>query len=79
MAGRPRGVSAEGWGSAAWKAALILILSFVGFILVPNRLVASLSVTPRARDALLLAWVVVFFLALSWFFVVLQRGLRRGR
>lgn len=65
----------EGWGRATWKAAMILVAAVVGFMLVPDRLVAylSLHVAPRVRDAIVSLWLILFFLALSWAFVLLQR------
>jgi len=61
--------------TAAWKAAAVLVVAVVGFMAIPDRLVVylSLHVAPRARDAIVLAWVILFFLALSWAFVALQR------
>lgn len=78
--GRPNGGSAApGWGRALAWAALVLAVSFVGFLLIPNRLVAylSLHVAPRARDALVLLWVALFFVFMGWLFVRLQRGMER--
>jgi len=71
--------SAESWGRASWKAGLTLVLAWAGFLFVPNRLLAYLTtrVTPHARDALVTVWVIVFFVALSWLFVGLQKGRRR--
>jgi hypothetical protein len=73
----PRGT--DSWGRASWNAGLILILAWAGFLFVPNRLMAYLTtrVTPHARDALVTLWVIVFFVALSWLFVRLQKGRRR--
>ncbi len=70
-----RGGGAEGWGRATWKAAVILVAAVVGFMIVPDRLVAylSLHVAPRVRDAIVALWVSVAFLALCWVFVALQR------
>ncbi len=75
-AGRGPSSSAEGWGVAARKAVLVLVLSFLGFLVVPDRLASYLSVhiVPNARDALVVAWWVAFFVFLSWVFVRLQRG-----
>jgi hypothetical protein len=58
-----------------WKAVLILVLSFLGFVIVPDRLLSylSLHVAPDVRDALVVAWWVVFFIFLSWLFLRLQR------
>lgn len=78
--GRPNGGSAApGWGSGLSRAALLLAVSFVGFLLIPNRLVAylSLHVAPRARDALVLLWVALFFVFMGWLFVRLQRGMEK--
>ena len=72
------GTSAEGWLPAAWKAAVLLIAAFVGFMVVPDRLVAylSLHVAPRTRDAIVLLWSISWFVALSLTFVLLQRRRR---
>jgi len=69
------GTGAEGWIPAAWKAAVLLIAAIVGFVVVPDRLVAylSLHVAPRTRDAILLLWSVFWFVVLSFAFVLLQR------
>jgi len=58
---------------------LVLGGAVVGLVLVPDRLVAylSLHVPPRTRDALVTLWAVVAFVALSRVFVLVQRG-RRG-
>lgn len=71
--GRSRFV--ERWTSSAWKAAVVLAVCVVGFVLVPDRLVVALStrVGPRVRDALALTWVILFFLAVSVLFVRIQR------
>jgi hypothetical protein len=60
---------------AAWKAAVLLIAAIVGFMVVPDRLVAylSLHVAPRTRDAIVLIWSVFWFVVLSFAFVLLQR------
>ncbi len=57
------------------RAAILLILSFVGFVIVPDRMQAylSLHVVPRTRDGLVLLWVMAFFLFMCWMFVRLQR------
>jgi hypothetical protein len=69
----------ESWGRELLKAALVLILAWGGFLLIPNKLLAYLTtrVTPHARDALVTLWVLVFFVVLSWLFVMLQKGRRR--
>ncbi len=67
--------SSAGWGGAIVRAAILLILSFVGFVSVPDRMQAylSLHVVPRTRDGLVLLWVTAFFLFMCWLFVRLQR------
>jgi hypothetical protein len=72
----PGVVSGGGWGSGLARSSLLLILSFVGFVLVPDRLVGylSLHVVPRTRDALVLLWVIAFFVFMCWLFVRLQGG-----
>lgn len=69
----------DGWGGAAVRAIVVLIASFVGLVIVPDRLLAYLATraVPRTRDMLALLWVVVVFVALSYAFVALQR--RRTR
>lgn len=63
------------WRDATLRAALILVLSFGGFMIVSDRLLAFLAtrVEPTLRDALVLLWSVVFFLVLAKIFVALQR------
>jgi len=63
---------------AAWKAAAVLIAAVVGFMVVPDRLVAylSLHVASRTRDAIVLLWSIFWFVALSLAFVQLQRRRR---
>jgi hypothetical protein len=70
----------QGWGRAALRAAVLLILADVGLLLVPNRLLAYLStrVGPNVRDGLVTAWVTVFFVGLSWLFLALQRQGKRA-
>jgi hypothetical protein len=60
---------------ATLRAALILVLSIVGFMIVPDRLLTFLAtrVEPTLRDALVLLWNVVFFVVLVKVFVSLQR------
>lgn len=70
------GTGAERWLPAAWKAAVLLIAAVVGFMIVPDRLVAylSLHVISRIRDAIVLLWSVTWFVALSVVLVRLQRS-----
>jgi hypothetical protein len=78
-AGTAKSAASEGWGRAIVKAAAVLVLCAVGFLFVPDRLLAFLTtrVGPKVRDALVAGWVIVFFLALSGGFVALQRERRR--
>ena len=66
---------AASWMDATLRAALILVLSIVGFMIVPDRLLTFLAtrVEPTLRDALVLLWNVVFFVVLVKVFVSLQR------
>jgi uncharacterized membrane protein len=66
---------AEGWRRALLKAAIVLVLSWVGFLLVPDRLLSFLTtrVGPNVRDSLVAGWVAGYFIALSGGFLVLQR------
>jgi hypothetical protein len=69
----------ENWGRALSKGAVILITSLVGFVVVPDELLAYLpvhGVAPRPRDAIVAVWVAIWFVATSVVFVRLQR--RRG-
>lgn len=66
----------EGWGTALSKSAAILAASFAGFVVVPNELLAYLplhGVAPRPRDAIVAAWVAIWFVITSVLFVRLQR------
>lgn len=76
MTQRDRAMSVRSWPDAAWRSALLLSVCFVGFLVIPDRLVVALStrVAPRVRDALVSAWVIAFFVAASVLFVRMQRG-----
>ena len=67
---------ASSWSDALWRSAVLLAVCFLGLLVIPDRLVVSLStrVAPRMRDALVSAWVIVFFVAACVLFVRLQRG-----
>lgn len=71
----------ESLGVALLKAFIILLLAFVGFAIIPDRLVAylSLHVAPRVRDSLVTLWVIVYFIFLTWLFVRLQPRTGAGR
>jgi hypothetical protein len=70
--------SAESWGTAIWKSAVVLVLAVLGFVVVPDRLFSylALHVGPRLRDTLVLLEVVVVFVLLTWLFVRFQRPRR---
>jgi hypothetical protein len=73
-----RALEGEGnvtWGSAAGRAAVMLVASFVLFAYLPDRLLTYLAVrtTPTVRDLLVsFSWVVTLVLAF-WLFLRLQR------
>jgi len=69
------GFATERWRRSSAIAAVLLVVAVVGFVVVPDRLLAFLSTRtgPRTRDALVVLYVVVFFIALSWLFVRVQR------
>lgn len=75
-----REMPVRSWPDAARRSAVLLAVCFLGFLVVPDRLVVSLStrVAPRVRDALVSAWVILFFVAASVLFARMQRG-RGGR
>ncbi len=68
-----------GWGKAAITAVIMLVVSIVVFVIVPNQLLTylSLHVVPRQRDLIVATWWAVSFVACCWLFVRLQ-GKRRG-
>ena len=72
---RDTGSATERWGRSSAIAAAVLVVAVVGFVVVPDRLLAFLSTrtAPRTRDALLVLYVVVFFIAILWLFVRVQR------
>lgn len=55
---------------------MMLLVSLVAFVFVPNQLIAylSLHLIPRARDLLVGLWWIVAFIGCCWLFVRLQRG-----
>jgi hypothetical protein len=69
------GGGADSWSSAAIRAAVIAVLSVIGFVLVPDRMVTYLSenTRPGVRDLATLAWVLAWFVLLSWLVTRLQR------
>jgi hypothetical protein len=61
---------------AAIGAAVMIVLSFVALVLVPNTLLGYLStrVVPTWRDLIVVAWSAFAFVGCCWVFVRLQRG-----
>ena len=74
------GLPAESWGTAIWKSVVILVLSALAFVVIPDRLFSylALHVGPRLRDALVLLEVVVAFVLLTWLFVRFQPKRRQA-
>ncbi len=65
----------EGWGRASLKALAVWVCALAGLVLIPDRLIAylSLHVSPPTRDLLVLLSFVIAFLLVGWLFVRLQR------
>jgi hypothetical protein len=63
------------WVTAAVRAAVVLIASVIVFIVVPDRVLAylSLHVAPGVRDLLVTLWILVAFVGVAWLFVRMQR------
>jgi hypothetical protein len=78
MAIEKNGSSEMTWPAAIVRAAILLVAAIVVFLVVPDRLLAylSLHVAPGVRDLLVTAWMAVGFCGVAAFFVGLQR---RGR
>jgi len=65
----------ERWSRVLPKAAATLVASFIGFVSVPNELLAYLplhGVAPRLRDTIVAIWVAVWFVSMCVLFVRLQ-------
>lgn len=73
---RGEGGAVEGWGRASLKALVVWVSALVVFVLIPDRLIAylSLHVSPTTRDLSVLLFFVIAFLLESWLFVRLQRS-----
>jgi hypothetical protein len=76
MAFRQDDSSQMTWSEAIVRAIILLAASTVVFLVVPDRLLAylSLHVAPRVRDLLVTAWIAVGFWGVAALFVRLQRG-----
>ena len=69
------------WGSAVGTSLVVLVVSILAFMVVPNELIAFLStrVEPTARDLLVSVWWVLALVVCIWLFVRVQdRERRRG-
>ena len=66
----------EPWIHAIIRAAIMLVVSYVVFVLVPNDLLTYLTVhvNTRTRDLLMLVWWGASLVFACWLFVRLQRG-----
>jgi hypothetical protein len=75
MAIQENGSSQMTWPAAIVRAAILLVAAIVVFLVVPDRLLAylSLHVAPRVRDLLVTAWIGVGFCGVAALFVGLQR------
>jgi hypothetical protein len=64
----------DGWGIALTKSLLVIVLAVAGFVILPDRLFSylALHVSPRARDGLVLLWVALAFVFVTWLFLRLQ-------
>ena len=71
--------STTSWGRAGVAAAVMVVLSYLFFILIPNTLLGYLTtrLTPTGRDLVVAAWWAVAFVVACVIFVRLQ-GRRRA-
>jgi hypothetical protein len=67
-----RGMS---WGAAALRAVGVIVVAVALFVLVPDRLLAylSLHIVPFWRDVLMVGYVGIAFVLACWIFVRAQR------
>lgn len=67
------------WAREIGLAAVMLLASYLLFVLVPNNLLSYLSLhtAPRNRDLLVTLWWAVAFVFACWLFVRLQRARAR--
>ncbi len=66
---------ARSWGAAFIAAAVMVLLSFLAFVLIPNSLLGYLTtrMTPTGRDLVVVGWWTLAFLISCVVFVRLQR------
>lgn len=76
--GGPVGRRGGSWASAVVGAAVMILVSFLVFVLIPNSLLAYLTtrMTPTGRDLVVVTWWVFAFVISCIVFVRLQH---RGR
>lgn len=72
----PRSRIAPSTLRAVIGAAVMIVLSYLAFVLVPNTLLGYLStrVVPTWRDLIVVTWWAAAFVGCCWVFVRLQRG-----
>jgi uncharacterized protein YacL len=72
---------ARDWGTSLLAAAVVFLLAYLGFVVVPNALATShylsTHLIAKAHDAAVVMWVAAFFVFQSWFFLRVQRWLER--
>jgi hypothetical protein len=70
-----RAASRRGWPGAIVAAAVMVVLSFVLLVLLPNTLLGYLTtrVVPTWRDLLVVVYWMAAFAACCWAFLLLQR------
>jgi hypothetical protein len=63
------------WWRAIVRAAVVIVMALALFVLVPDRLLAylSLHIVPFWRDVLMLCYVGVAFMLACWIFMRIQR------
>jgi hypothetical protein len=66
---------ARSWGAAFLAAAVMVLLTFLSFVLIPNSLLGYLTtrMTPTGRDLVVVGWWTLAFLICCVVFVRLQR------
>jgi dipeptide/tripeptide permease len=67
------------WVRGFAQAAVVILASYLVFVLIPNNLFTYLSTrtAPFTRDLLVTLWWIVGFVACCWLFVRLQRSRER--
>lgn len=67
------------WAWGIGQAAVVMLASYLAFVLIPNNLLTYLSTrtAPFTRDLLVTLWWIVGFVACCWLFIWLQRSRER--